>query len=88
MKRVLFISVFLMAVIIGGWYMFVGRPIQGRIAEADMKIGTEEKKLKSYHQALARFEDRIKEYNQFHITAEKANHFGGRCFLKTGIGIR
>lgn len=68
MKRVLAFSLVVIAVIIGGWYLFLGRPAEIRLQSLEKEISTEKKKMGTYRVALARFDERIKEYNQLHST--------------------
>jgi hypothetical protein len=47
-----------------------GRPMQLRIAKTEKRIAAETKKLNAYQEALVRFDDRIREYNELHSSIE------------------
>jgi hypothetical protein len=79
MKRILIISPVLLAVIVGGWYLFWGHSIQVRIDRTEKRIQAEQKKLRTYHEALTRFEDRIREYSRLHSAIEtEMKSFSGK----------
>jgi hypothetical protein len=79
MKRTTLISLALVAVIIGGWYLTLGKPIKARIADLTKKVAAEDKKLAAYRDALAQFNDRIDEYNGMQTEPKsKAVIFSGR----------
>jgi len=71
MRRTLIISLVVIVAIMGGWYLSMGRPIKNRLTEIAKKIGAEDKKVAAYQDALSRFEDQIKEYNQLNSTLDQ-----------------